>query len=135
MTLPPDLDLAVHEKEKLRGRDPDKDDEDPGFGEYTRTWVHIVIIPATRGSTGRQWEHEVQIIIIIMIQNCLHIGVGIHYIEICFKKTSTIFVAMRGCICCNISWSLSQLEAGIYEINNLMGQISSSRIIIVSIIL
>jgi len=27
----------VHEKEKLRGRDPDKEDEEAGFGEYTRT--------------------------------------------------------------------------------------------------
>jgi receptor-type tyrosine-protein phosphatase zeta len=27
----------VHEKEKLRGRDPDKDDDDGGFGEYTKT--------------------------------------------------------------------------------------------------
>ena len=29
--------LAVHEKEKLRGRDPDRDDEERGFGEYTKT--------------------------------------------------------------------------------------------------
>ena len=28
---------TVHEKEKLRGRDPDKEDEEGGFGEYTRT--------------------------------------------------------------------------------------------------
>ena len=31
------LDPSVHEKEKLRGRDPDKEDEEGGFGEYTRT--------------------------------------------------------------------------------------------------
>ena len=29
--------FSVHEKEKLRGRDPDKEDEEAGFGEYTRT--------------------------------------------------------------------------------------------------
>ena len=29
--------FTVHEKEKLRGRDPDKEDEEGGFGEYTRT--------------------------------------------------------------------------------------------------
>ena len=33
----PVLPLPVHEKEKLRGRDPDKEDEEGGFGEYTRT--------------------------------------------------------------------------------------------------
>ena len=28
---------TVQEKEKLRGHDPDKDDEEGGFGEYTKT--------------------------------------------------------------------------------------------------
>ncbi len=39
------LCLSVHEKEKLRGRD-DKEDEEGGFGEYTRTWV--LQYPSTR---------------------------------------------------------------------------------------
>jgi len=29
--------VVVHEKEKLRGHDSLRDDDDAGFGEYTRT--------------------------------------------------------------------------------------------------
>ncbi len=29
------LRLPVHEKEKLAGRDPDKEDEEAAFGEYS----------------------------------------------------------------------------------------------------
>ena len=36
------VDFAVHEKEKLRGRDPDKEDEEGGFGEYTKTYVILI---------------------------------------------------------------------------------------------
>ena len=31
--------FTVHEKEKLRGRDPEKDEEEDKFDEYTRTYV------------------------------------------------------------------------------------------------
>ena len=33
---------VVHEKEKLRGHDSLRDDDDAGFGEYTRTYVVIM---------------------------------------------------------------------------------------------